>query len=343
MPSPLNIGIIGAGFIARTHAHAVSNSLTRATLAGVAGGSRAQALAADFQTRLFDSIESLAASPLVDAVIIATPHHLHRDHALLCAAHGKHVLLEKPMATTVAQCHEIINAFARRGHILMIAFSQRFRQSNRHAYHIIRRGDIGDIRMIQDFALVPNGLAAYPTWQQHPANLGVLFGYGIHTLDKLRWFLGSEAETVSACILRSSGNIETSTMATISWANGAITSVWSSVDLGAPAFPSSAFRSLIVGSQGLLDVDGYGEVRLSLAGAPWQTMFVQPPIDWRGSGMFAEARMGSFNAQDQSFVDAVLDGRTPPVSGEDGFRAVEIALAAYRAADTNQVVHISRG
>jgi predicted dehydrogenase len=339
----LNIGIMGSGFIARTHAHAVSNSVTRATLAGVAGGTRAAALGADFQTRHFDSIESLAASPLVDAVIIATPHHFHRDHALLCAAHGKPVLLEKPMATSVAQCREIINAFAQCGLCLMIAFSQRFRESNQHAYNIIRRGDIGNIQMIQDFALVPNGLNAYPAWQQHPANLGILFGYGVHTLDKLRWFLGSEAETVSARILRSSGNIETSTMATLSWTNGAITSIWSSVDLGAPAFPSSAFRSLIVGRQGLLDVDGYGEVRLSLGGTPWQTIFVQPPIDWRGSGMFAEARMGSFNAQDQSFVDAVLDDHAPPVTGEDGLRAVEIALAAYMAADTNQVVYISPG
>ena len=140
----------------------------------------------------------------------------------------------------------------------MIAFSQRFRQSNITAHDLIRAGRIGRILMVQERALLPNGLSAYPKWQQQPENLGVLFGYGIHNIDRLRWFLQDEAECVTAQVLRSTGGIETSTMATIRWRNGALANLWGSVDLPAPGFDASTFRSLIVGEKGLLDVDGYG-------------------------------------------------------------------------------------
>lgn len=339
MSRTLKIGILGSGFIARTHAHSISTGCTGAKLAGIAGGSRAAALASDFGVECFVDPAQLASSTHIDAVIIATPHACHHEHALLCARHRKHVLLEKPMATSVARCQEIVNAFRSEELTLMVAFSQRFRQSNITARDLLSSGAIGKVLMIQEQALVPNGLRAYPAWQQRPENLGVLFGYGIHSIDKLRWFLDDEPDALSAQSIRASSGIETSTMATLHWRRGTITNVWSGVDLPSPGFPASAFRSLVVGEHGLLDVDGYGAVRLARSGGDWETVFVQPPIDWQGAGMFSEARMGSFNAQNQAFVDASLAGTDPPITGLDGLRAVEIALAAYESAATNRTVH----
>lgn len=341
MTGPVRVAIMGSGFIARTHAHAITHGCTHAILAGIGGGSRAGQLAADFAVPCFASANALAADAHVDAVIIATPHNHHRDHALLCARHGKHVLLEKPMAPSVAECQEIIDAFSHAGLRLMMAFTQRFRRSNITAYEHVRAGHLGRILMIQETALLPNGLAAYPGWQQHPDNLGILFGYGIHNVDRLRWFLQDEASSVSAQVLHSTGGIETSTMATIHWKGGSLASLWSSVDLPVPGFDASAFRSRVVGDRGLLDVDGYGAVRFAAKNGAWQTLFVQPPIDWRGDGMFAEARMGSFNAQDQAFIDAILRGTDPPVTGTDGLQAVAIVVAAYASAVRNEVVHLT--
>lgn len=339
MHDPLRIGLCGSGFIARTHAHAIARYCTDVRLTGIAGGTRAAALAADFQVPAFPDVEALAASDAVDAVIVTTPHALHHRHALLCARGGKHVLLEKPMAASVPECLEIIDACHRAGVTLMVAFTQRFRRSNQTAYDIIRSGRIGRILSIQEYALLPNGLKAYPAWQQRGENLGILFGYGIHNIDRLRWFLEEEPESVAARLARSGTlGIETTSFTTLQYRSGAIASIWSSVDLPAPGFPATGFRSLIVGERGLIDLDGYGEVRLAEAGTPWQTLFVQPPIDWRGDGMFAEARMGSFAAQDQSFVDAIRSRTPPPVTGEDGLRAVAIALAAYESAATGQTV-----
>jgi phthalate 4,5-cis-dihydrodiol dehydrogenase len=339
MNAPIRISIMGSGFIARTHAHAIAHGCNNALLAGIGGGSRAEKLAAEFGARFFPSPEALASDPDVDAAIIATPHNVHRNHALLCARYGKHVLLEKPMAPSVSECREIIEAFRSANLRLMMAFSQRFRQSNITAYDIIRAGRIGRILMVQEQALLANGLQAYPQWQQQPENLGILFGYGIHNIDRLRWFLQDEADCVTAHVLRSTGGIETSTMATLRWKCGALANLWSSVDIPAPGFEATAFRSLIVGDRGLLDLDGYGAVRLAGKDEKWETLFVQPAIDWRGDGMFSGARMGSFNAQDQAFVDAVLQNSEPPVTGTDGLRSVAIALAAYESASRNETVH----
>lgn len=338
MRDNVRIGIIGSGFIARTHAHSIARGLHHATLAGIAGGTRAEQLASDFGTTLYRSPEALATSEEVHAVVIATPHSFHLEHALLCARNGKHVLIEKPMATSAKDCRVIIDEFNSRALRLMVAFTQRYRQSNVRALDSIRRGTIGKVLMVQDYALLPNGLQAYPRWQQQPDNLGILFGYGIHNIDKLRWFLQDEVESVSATLLRSRGGIETSSMTTLRWTRGALASIWSSIDLPSPGFESTAFRSHIVGEKGLLDVDGYGKLQHSVQGGPWETIFVQPAIDWRGSGMFSEARMGAYNAQNQAFVDSVLAGTEPPVTGFDGLQAVNIALAAYESADTHQTI-----
>ncbi len=338
--TPIRIGIIGSGFIARTHAVSIKRYLKGAVLAGVSGGKRAATLAAEFGVTNFPSVEHLAADKDIDAVIITSPHSIHFTHALICAEAGKHVLVEKPMATTVDQCESTENAFSSRKLVLMVAFTQRYREANRRAFELIRAGAIGRITMIQEFALQPNALESYPKWQQLPENLGIFFGYGIHNIDRLRWFLGEEAESVSAEITKSSSGIEISTMAVIRWHNNAMSSIWSSGDLKTPGFPTTAFRSLVIGEKGMLDVDGYGALRMSVDSKPWETLFQQPPIDWRGEGMFAEIRMGSFNAQDQEFVNSILEGRKPAITGEDGRKSVAIALAAYQAAAEHKVIQL---
>lgn len=341
MMTEVRIGIIGSGFMGRTHAHSLTQGVKHVSLAGVAGGSRSSQLASDFKTRHYDSPESLASSKDIDAVIIASPHNLHRVHASLCATQRKHALVEKPMAPSLEDCREMIRLFQSNGLFLMVAFTQRFRQSNIVTHDIIRRGTVGRILMVEEYALLPEGLSAYPPWQQKQENLGILFGYGVHNIDKLRWLLQAEVDFVSANVIRSTDGIETSSMATFHWTNGTLTNLWSSVDLPKPGFDGTSLRSRIVGEKGLLDVDSYGEVRLALRGGKWETLFVQPAIDWRGSGMFAEARMGSFNAQNQAFVDAILSGTDPPISGLDGLRAAEIALAVYQSAATHQTIHLN--
>lgn len=337
----IGIGIIGSGFIARTHAVSIQRYLKNARLVGVAGGSRAAAFAADLNVRCFLSVEELVEAKETDAIIITSPHSFHYLHTMICAQANKHVLVEKPMARTVEECTSVEKIFADKHLAIMVAFTQRYREANRRAYDLINNGAIGRISMIQEFALQADALTAYPKWQQSPENLGILFGYGIHNIDRMRWFLASDPETVSAEAIRTGTGIEISTMAVLKWKSSAIATLWSSGDLKIPSFPNTAFRSLIVGESGMLDVDGYGALKMSLNSKPWETIFQQPPVDWRGEGMFAEVRMGSFNAQDQEFVDAILEERKPAITAEDGRRSVAIALAIYRSAAEHNVIRLN--
>ena len=95
--SKIRFGIVGSGFMGRTHAEAVQK-LPNATLIAVAGGSRAPGLAEGCGVALEASVEALLRRPDIDAVVITTPHHLHVDETVLGLAEGKHVLVEKPLA-----------------------------------------------------------------------------------------------------------------------------------------------------------------------------------------------------------------------------------------------------
>ena len=335
---PVRIGIIGSGFMATTHGVSIRRYLQNAVLTGIAGGSRARDLAAEMQTQAYPAVEELVCSRDIDAVIITSPHHLHHRHALMCAKNGKHALIEKPMATSVHLCAELIEKFTANRLQLMIAFTQRYRESNMRAHELLRSGTLGKIIMAQEWGLVPGGLASYPAWQLDAENLGLLFGYGIHNLDKLRWFLESEVEYVHAKTLQLHTGIETSTMATLCFKNGVLVSLWTGVDLPRPCFQGGAFRSFVVCEHGLLDVDGYGPVKVSRHEQEWETLFVQPPVDWKGEGKYAPARMAYFNAQNQDFIDSILNNTPPPVTGHDGLKSVEIALAIYQSARENRAV-----
>ena len=90
---------------------------------------------------------------------------------------------------------------------------------------------------------------------------------------------------------------------------------------------------------GVLDLDAYGQLRLG-QGGDWQVVAEQSPIDWRGKGMLDPVRMEAYQAQNQEFIDSILEGREPSVSGADGRAAVEMALAAYRSSDTGAAVDL---
>ena len=104
--------------------------------------------AADFGARAHDSFEALCADPGVDAIYIATPHQHHAGHAIAAAAHGKHVLVEKPMAITLDECRRMIEAArAARVH-LIVGHSHSFDRPILRAREIIAGGAVGAVRMI---------------------------------------------------------------------------------------------------------------------------------------------------------------------------------------------------
>jgi predicted dehydrogenase len=334
----IGIGIIGSGFMGRTNAETVAKYLPDARLVAVTGGKRAAQLAADYQAEYSPNVTALLERRDVDAIFISTPHSEHAAQAIAAANAGKHVLIDKPMATTVEQCDLMIEAANRAGTNLMVMFGQRFRLVNREAYRLIREGAIGRIRAIEACSLNSGGLAALPPWQSLPENLGTLFGYGVHSIDLIRWLADDDISTVAAHSLREepSGN-EVSTMAVLGLRAGAMATLWVSWAIPAPGFPHSSFAARVAGETGILELDAYGILRLGRNRA-WTVIAEQAPIDFKGKGMLDPVRMESYAAQGQEFLNSIRERRQPSITGEDGRAAVEVALAAYRSSDEKSTI-----
>jgi predicted dehydrogenase len=324
----------------RTNAETVTKYLKHAKLAAITGGRRAAAIAQEYGIPAEPDLHALLARGDVDVVMISTPHAAHAEQAIAAAQAGKHILLDKPMATSVADCDRILAAVKKAGVRLMIMYGQRFRDCNIEAHRLVRSGAIGQVTMMQEIQLAGGGLASLPPWQSLPENVGILLGHGVHNIDRIRWITGVEVRSVSAQVQRDPDTgVELSSMVLMRLTSGAMATLWASWSVASPAFPHTNSRALIAGTDGNLDLDAYGELRLG-CGKEWTLAALQPPIDWAGQGALSPVRMEAYRRQHQEFIDAVLEEREPSVTGEDGRAAVAVAEAAYRSAAEERVIQV---
>jgi predicted dehydrogenase len=274
-------------------------------------------------------------------VFITTPHHLHAEHALAAARHGKHVMIEKPMACSVGDCDAVIEACDKAGVACSVAFTQRSRKCNRRAKEIIDAAQIGAVRQIMDWQLLVGGLAAFPQWQSDSDNLGVLVGHAIHNFDRIRWFTGAEIATVYAKCgsLEPGVRVEGTSMLLMTLTDGTTVTLWSSGEMPKPGFPRTQFACWIVGEKGLIDLDAYGELRVA-CDDQWTVLETQAPIDWQGKGFLDPVRLESYAQHCRDFFDAIAAGRQAPVTGWDGRQAVAAALAAYESSRTGKEIRL---
>jgi predicted dehydrogenase len=335
----VRIGIVGSGFMGLTHAEAIRTYVTHARLVAIAGGSRAPNLARDYEVDFISSIPALLERDDIDAVIVATPHAQHVGDTLVAARHGKHVLMEKPMATTLEDCDAMIGACTQANVRLMVGQTQRYRVVNYMAKQLISEGRIGRVLLMRETQIDTGGLAGLPPWQGSRENVGLLLAHGVHNLDRLRWLIADEPVQVYAQsgAYREQSPVELSSMSQFKFRGGSVGSFWCEWECPKPGFPHAGSSAWIMGETGLLDLDAYGQLRLGI-GDSWTVVCEQGPIDWKGRGQLDPVRMQAYQLQNQEFVDSVREGRPPAVTGLDGRAAVEMALAAYRSSQTHQAV-----
>lgn len=153
----------------------------------------------DFAARSYPTIEALCDDPDVQALYIATPHQLHAHHVQVAARAGKHVLVEKPMAITLAECESMVAEAKRGGIVLVIGHSHSFNAPILRSLEIIRSGRYGPVRMLTainftDFLYRPRRPEELDT--QHGG--GVVFSQGAHQVDIARLLCGGKAQSVRA-------------------------------------------------------------------------------------------------------------------------------------------------
>lgn len=155
--------------------------------------------AADFSAPAYDTIEQLARDASVEAIYIASPHQFHSEHARIAAGHSKHVLVEKPMAVTLAECDSMIDACRRAAVQLIVGHSHSFDTPYLEARRIIQTEALGRVRMIHalnytDFLYRPRR----PEELQTEAGGGVVFSQAAHQVDVVRLLAASQVRRVRA-------------------------------------------------------------------------------------------------------------------------------------------------
>jgi phthalate 4,5-cis-dihydrodiol dehydrogenase len=221
--------------------------------------------AEDFGGRTYETVEALCADPGIDAIYVATPHQLHGAHVCAAAAAGKHVLVEKPLAVTVADCRAMIDAAAAAGVHLIVGHSHSFDAPYRRVSDIIASGKVGPLGMITalnftDFMYRPRRPEELITAQGG----GVIFSQGAHQIDIVRMIGGGRVRSVRALtgLWDQTRAAEGAYAALLEFESGAFaTAVYS----GYGHFDSDEFEGWI-GEMGVAkDRSGYGAGRKALA------------------------------------------------------------------------------
>ena len=338
MSDEVAFGVIGTGFMGRTWAGVIERHVAEARLVAVGGGSRARELASDHGV-LELSPEALLARDDITAVVVATPLPTHRPLVEAAARAGKHVLVEKPMASSLADARAMVSAADAADVRLGVVSQHRFRAAPRAARGVIDEGRIGSIRMIRVMGPTAGWDVPTDSWQADRSQISPYADWGAHACDIVRWLAGSDAESAFAqfATYTDTPPVEQSAMAQYRLANGVLVQVWLTYELPPPGL-GSAMQLLITGSEGILEFDAYGTVRVATAGGGWETVFEQPPFDPLNAD--DPIRLQAYGDQLRDLIGAIREGRDPFVSGREGVRTTEMLEAAERSAASGEAVRL---
>jgi predicted dehydrogenase len=336
----LGIGLLGSGYMGMTYAESIQKYNTRGRLVAISGGTRAPGLAEKHGVPYEPTYEGMLARPDLDAVLIATPHTAHLSQVVAAAEAGKHVLVEKPMSTNVADCTTMIEACRKAGVRLQVIQTLRFRGTLKRAKEQIEQGAIGEMRMMSGRSLFGGYVADEKHWAAQPDEGGAYLDMGVHNFDIMRFLTGSEPKRIFSWYTSYDAPLHQglNAMHEVVFQNGVVCQQWMSYQMPSPNLPDSGHRYWVVGSEGILDIDGYGKLLLGRDGK-WELIWEQPAIDFVNRPLEA-TRLEAFFTQTQAFIDDVLDNKPDTVSGEDGRAAVAMVEAGRRSAHTGQAVEM---
>lgn len=299
-----------------------------------ADAARGQHFAQVFNARYFDSYDALL-SARPDAVLVCCENSKHRALAEMAAAARVHVLCEKPLATTLADAHAIIEACERAQVKLMTAFPMRF---STPLVQVKARLDANEFGRVYAFNATNQGEAPLQqrAWfvNKELAGGGAVMDHTVHLADVLRWYLQSEVVKVYAQTNRilyaneiKDTRVETGGLLMLTFANGVFATIdcsWSKP----PYYPTwGGLTFEMVSERGVVLVDAFKQnltlYRHDIQRAAW---------NYWGS----DANQAMLN----EFVAAIRENRPPRVTGYDGLRALEITLAAYESAESGEPVRL---
>lgn len=323
----IRVLVVGAGRAGSVHARNYARGVPGAQLVGVADPDPESLdnAATEFDCELtFSDPLTAVTDDNVDAVVIGSPTFTHAELAITALQAGKHVLSEKPLASSLEEAYEMRAVVRDSPQMFMIGFMRRFDRGFRRVAERIAAGDIGQPLLVKSTTRGP-GLP--PSWAWDPSRSGGLIAeVNSHDLDSIRWLAGSEFETVHAVgraakrpdLVDDYPGFIDLVIVNCELESGAL----AQLDGACPADYAYDARVEVYGSEGVLLVGSPADGPLLVRRGEAMS---DPVVSW--SGLFSDA----YREEDTHFI-AGCNGEAEPTPGiDDGVAALEAAFAINRS------------
>jgi inositol 2-dehydrogenase len=319
----LGVGVVGVGEMGKRHAENIRRLVPEARLVAIADVAiqRAKEVAEELEIeRAYSNIEELVQDKQIDAVLIATPDKFHAQSIRAAASAGKDILCEKPLALTLGDAHAALKEVSLAGIRLQVGFMRHYDPAYVSAKKRIDAGEIGTPVVFKSLGRDKDQppLAAY----QSGVNGMLFYTNSIHDFDLARWLMKDEVSEVQAYTttairpeLVKYGDIVAGVV-NLKYSRGAI----GNIESHAQAIYGYDVRTEIIGSKGSIFVGTLQKTPVTFL----TTRGSEKNLADHFLSQFADAYL----AEIRDFVHTMLSDRAPLVTGEDGLRALEIAVAA---------------
>jgi predicted dehydrogenase len=278
----------------------------------------------------YDNYDSIKDNPDIDVVYVVLPNSMHAEYTIRALKAGKHVLCEKPMATSVEDCQRMIDAAKAANKKLMIGYRLRHEPYNMKAIELLRGGQAGTIKNIDAGA---GFVIGDPTqWRLHKelSGGGSLMDIGIYALNATRYLSGEEPVEVTAMTYSTPNDprfkeVEETMLFTLRFASGLLANCTSSYGFGVNRYRVTCEKGMVESEPFL----SYAGLRLfaRMPGKREREEIVFDPMDQFGSEM-------------DFFAQCIREGKDPRTPGEEGLRDMRVITALYESAKTGKAVKV---
>ena len=336
----LNFGLIGTGFINKTHLDSL-RTVPDVEVVAVADTDveKGQAFASAFDVpRAYPSHQAMLADPDIHAVVVGIPNFLHAPVTIDALEAGKHVICEKPLALTLADAERMARTAAEKGLTLAYAEELCFVPKFVRAKELVETGGIGKTYLVRQCEKHAGPYSPW-FWKEAEAGGGILMDMGCHSIECIRWFLGKpRVKSVYAhmgtylhgAVTREEDHV----LLVMEFEDGSIGQAESSW-----ALKGGMDSTLeVFGTEGVVYADllkGMGLRAFSdngICGMPDTRGWTYPDYDWLWNNGYPQ--------EDRHFVECMRTGATPAEGAAEGIDVLEIMLAAYHSAAIGQKVRL---
>ncbi|WP_409303826.1 Gfo/Idh/MocA family protein [Peribacillus sp. SCS-155] len=337
----IKVGVIGAGSIAQ-HRHlpeyAANDSVEIVAVCDVVE-ERAKEVALKYNAKAYNDYKELLADENIDAVSVCTPNYLHAPISIDALNAGKHVLCEKPMATSMEEAKAMIEAADKNGKQLMIGHNQRFVSSHRKAREMIKKGDIGKIYSFRTAFGHPGpeswSVDGKESWFfiKEKAFIGAMGDLGVHKTDLLRYLLDEEFSEVAAFVETSSktnSDVDDNAVCILKTESGIIGTLAASW-----SYASEDNSTIIYGEKAILRLEDNPNYSLVV-------QYKNGDVENHELGKIQSNEEGGQSNSHviDEFVSSLTAEKEVPVPGKEGMKSLNVIISALDAHETKTIVKI---